>query len=244
VIDGKITPCPLWLTEIGLHPHEHGVVDREAALQVKAKATARDACFFPAKGVERVYFFSALGGDTGYGLVLDRFAEYARSGKPYPVDDAGYVSPALRTLGNIVAKMRFELDPALAVTRPLTLESITDTHDHYQFRGDGSKQHPNLYDRDVFVFLPFQANRNRFVIPYYVMTRDVTRSLAPEEFTLKIRGVDGRRAKVVSYDPIGDADVPVHVMSALADELSVRLRAADHPYLLVVQEQADGAIKP
>ena len=93
VIGGKIASCPLWLTEIGLHPREHGVVDREAALRLKAKATARDACFFPAKGVERIYFFSALGGDTGYGLVSDRFAEYARTGKPYPADEAAYVSP-------------------------------------------------------------------------------------------------------------------------------------------------------
>ncbi len=56
VIDGKIAPCPLWLTEIGIHPQEHGVVDREAALQLKAKVMARDACFFPAKGVERILF--------------------------------------------------------------------------------------------------------------------------------------------------------------------------------------------
>ncbi len=237
VIGGKIAPCPLWITEIGLHPQEHGVLDREAALRLKAKATARDACFFPAKGVERIYFFSALGGDTGFGLVSDRFAEYARAGKPYPADDAGYVSPALRTLENIAAKMRDGIDPALVATRQLVLTSVSDTHDHYQIEGDGSPQHPHLYDRDVFVFLPFQANNNRFVIPYYVMTRDVTKDLAPEEFTVHIRGIDGRRAIVASYDPLADRNVPFDVTSSTGDELGLRLRAADYPYLLIIREQ-------
>jgi len=236
VIGGKVAPCPMWLTEIGIHPREHGVADPEAALRLKAKVIARDACFFPAKGVARLYFFSALGGDTGYALVSDRFAQYARTGKPYPADGSAYGSPALRTLKNIVAKMQAGVDRGLVSTRRLTLVSIADTHDHLQFRGDGSPRHPNLYDRDVFVFLPFQANRNRFVIPYYVMTRDVTKGLAPEDFTVEIRGVDGKRATVASYDPVADRDVPLEVKSATAEELTVKLEAADYPYLLLIQE--------
>jgi len=244
LIGGKIASCPLWLTEIGLHPQENGVAERDAALRLKAKATARDACFFPAKGVERIYFFSALGGDTGYGLVSDRFAEYARTGKPYPADEAAYVSRALRTLKNIVAKMRVEVDPDLVTTRQLNLASIADTHDHYQFRGDGSVRHPHLRNRDVFVFLPFQANRRRFVVPYYVMTRDIRKGLAPERFTVNIRGMDGRGATVTSYDPIDDRAVSLDVKSATADELILELEAADYPYLLTIQEQAGGAVKP
>jgi hypothetical protein len=244
VIDGKVVPCPLWLTEIGLHPQEIGVVDREAALRLKAKAIARDACFFPAKGVERIYFFSALGGDLGYGLVSDRFAQYARNGKPYPADDSAYVSPALRTVKNMVDKMQAEVDLNLAETRPLTLASISDTHDHHQFRGDGTARHPDLYDRDVFVFLPFQSNRNRFVIPYYVMTRNITKNLPPEEFTINIRGIDGRRAAVASYDPIADRDVRVDVKLATVDGLTLMLEAVDYPFLLTIEEPKGGAAKP
>jgi hypothetical protein len=244
VINGKVAPCWLWLTEIGLHPREHGVADRLAALRVKAKATSRNACFFPAKGAERIYHFSALGGDAGYALVSDRFAEYAKTGKPYPPDEAPYVSPALRALGNIVARLKAGVDPALAATRPLVLESIADTHNHSQFLGDGSRQRPDLHDRDVFVFLPFQVNRNRFVIPYYVMTRDITNDLPPEEFTVKITGIDGRRAIVASYDPIADRDVPLNVESATADSLILRLLAADYPFLLIVQEQASQRANP
>ena len=87
------------------------------------------------RGLSVLYVFSALGGDTGYGLVSDRFVEYARSGRPYPADDAAYVSPALQTLGNIVARMRAGLDRNLVTTRPVTLASITDTHDHVQIPG-------------------------------------------------------------------------------------------------------------
>ena len=75
------------------------------------------------------------------------------------------------------------------------------------------------------------------MIPYYVMTRDLTKDLAPEEFTVQIRGIDGRRATVASYDPIADRDLPLDIKSATSDELSLRLEAADYPYLLIIQEQ-------
>jgi hypothetical protein len=82
--------------------------------------------------------------------------------------------------------------------------SISDKHDHYQFVGDGTAAHPNLYNRDVFAFLPYQVNSKRFVIPYYVMTRDVTKDLPPEQFTVQIKGIKGDGASVIAYDPMND----------------------------------------
>jgi hypothetical protein len=237
VIDGKVAPCPMWFTEIGIHPKEYGIADREAASRLKAKVIARNACFYPGKGVERIYFFSALGGDTGYGLVADHFAEYSTTTKRYPTDDASYVSPALRTLANIAAQMKIDVDLGLTATRALSLKSITDTHNRAQFQGDGSPRHPSLFDRDVFVFLPFQANRHRFVIPYYVMTRDITKELPPEQFTITIQGIDGRRSSVTSYDPMVDRKVPIDVKASTSNALTVEIQAADYPYLLVIQER-------
>jgi hypothetical protein len=236
VNDGKIAPCPMWFTEIGIHPQEYGIADREAALNLKAKVMARDTCFFPGKGVERIYFFAAQGGDTGYGLVNDRFFEFVRTNKQYPSEEASFVSPTLRTLKNIANKMRDAVDPNLTATRQLSLVSITDTHNHFQFQGDGSPQHPNLYNRDLFVFLPYQANRNRFVIPYYVMTRDVTKRLAPEEYTVEIHGILGRGSTVSAYDPIENCDVSVEVKSATNDNLILSIKTSDYPYLLTIQE--------
>lgn len=234
--NGKPAPCPLWLTEMGLHPQEHaGIKDRDAALKLKARTTARIACFFVGKGVERLYFFSALNGDTGFGLVQDNFAEYARSHSQYPAADAPYVSPALRTLGRLTAKIRQGLDPKLTQTRPLTIASITDTHYHVQFHGDGSPEHPDLYNREVLFLTPLQANAHRFVLPYYVMTRDITRALAPEEYTVRLQGVRGQHATVTAYDPLTDASVPVRVVARSGTELTVTLTATDYPRLLALE---------
>ena len=115
--------------------------------------------------------------------MLDSFAERARTGGEYPENSAPFVSPALATLGRIADRMKAGVDPNLLKTRPLVFASITDRHNHYQFQGDGSREHPTLYNRDVLALLPFQVSRRRFVIPYYVMTRDIRKELAPEEYT-------------------------------------------------------------
>ena len=70
------------------------------------------------------------------------------------------------------------------------------------------------------------------------------KSLEPEKFTITIRGIDGRRAKVTAYDPLADRDVPLDVTSAMADALGLELPAADYPYLLIIQEAEGGAAKP
>jgi hypothetical protein len=132
--------------------------------------------------------------------------------------------------------MNQQVDANLTSTRPLQVASISDTHDHYQFAGDGTTAHPNLYNRDVFAFLPFQVNARRFIIPYYVMTRDITKDLPPEQFTVQIKGLKGNGASVSAYDPINNKEVPVVVKGKAQDSLSVNLTATDYPYLLTVQE--------
>lgn len=238
---GTVLPCPMWITEVGLHPQEHGVVGPDAALGLKARTTARSACFFVSRGVERVYFFSALNGDSGYGIVQDNFRAYAGSHSKYPDDDGPYTSPTLKALGRIAAKMQEGLDPRLGATRKLAVAAITDSHGHAQFRGDGSPEHPDLFNREVFAFLPFQVNAGRFVIPYYVMTRDVTHQLPPEEYTLKIVGVKAEDASFAAYDPIRDAEDPVQVSAATDDEGTIVLRATDYPRLLIIQERTERA---
>jgi len=52
-------------------------------------------------------------------------------------------------------------------------------------RGDPKdlQARPPLYDRDVLAMLPFQVNARKFIIPYYVMTRDIRRGLPEKAFT-------------------------------------------------------------
>jgi hypothetical protein len=134
--------------------------------------------------------------------------------------------------------MRNALDPHLIQTRPLELVSIQDTHNHKQFEADPADPvaHPPLYDRDVLAILPFQVNANKFVIPYYVMTRDIRRDLPPENFTVTLKGLNGKAPKLTAYDPILDQRLDVQVISNEQGLLRLNLSATDYPILLEVHE--------
>jgi hypothetical protein len=236
VANGTTVPCPLWFTEIGFAPNENGIPDKSAALTIKAKAAARTECFFIGKGLERIYFFSAFSGDNYLGIVQDNFVTYAKEHAAYPVDDAPYTSPMLRTLGRLVEMMKDGVDPTLTKTRAIAVEAITDSHDHLQFSGDGTPAHPPLYNRDVFTLLPFQVNAHKFVLAYYVMTRDVTKSLIPEQYTVRLKGLHGKGAALRAYDPVQGKTVPVVARTVSDSSLTVTLTATDYPCLLIVQE--------
>lgn len=237
-IKGLVIPNPVWMTEINISPVEdNSDVTAERAMQLKAKTTARYLCFFLNKGVTQVHLFAAEGGDKALGIVNENFLKYAEQPNAiYPNNDTSYTSPSLAVIARMVAKMKQQVDPNLKNTRELQVVSISDTHDHYQFAGDGTAAHPNLYDRDVFVFLPYQVNAQRFIIPYYVMTRDITKDLAPEQFMVQIKGLKGEGASLTAYDPINNKDIPVVVNNKGADTLSVTLTATDYPYLLTIEE--------
>ena len=237
-INGKVVPTPVWITEVNMNPVEiDSSVTAERALQIKAKTTARYYCFFLNKGVTQLYLYSTGGEDKALAILKENFLKYAQQpNATYPTDDTSYTSPTLATLNRIVTIMSQQVDSNLKDTRQLQVISLSDTHAHYQFKGRGTAEHPNLYDRDVFAFLPFQVNPKRFVIPYYVMTRDIMKDLRPEEFTLQIKGLVGEGASISAYDPINDRDVPVVINSKGADSLTLTLTATDYPYLLTVQE--------
>ena len=233
---GSDDPVPVWITEVNILPKRIDPnITVENALAVKAKTTARYLCFYLNKGARRVYLYDAVGGDTGWGIVKQRFLDYSEQNTLYPHDDRDYTSPALQTIERTIVKMSEKLERNLTKTRSLEVVSISDTHNNYQFKGDGSKAHPNLYDRDVFAFLPFQVNAKRFVIPYYVMTRDIAKTLKPEKFTVKVKGIEGD-SLVTAYDPIEDTDIPVTVKTRKTNSLTLEMTATDYPYLLTVQE--------
>lgn len=243
-------PVNSWITEVGIAPRELGIVDRTRALALKAKANTRFFAFYLNKGVNKVFLYSTSGNqdengarqsDLDFGLLQDNFLDYvSRPNAVYPLDDSSYTSPSLKAISRMVAKMQTRLDPALTATRALRVESISDSHNHFQFAGDGTAAHPTLYNRDLFAFLPFQVNANRFVIPYYVMTRDLTTDLTPETFTLQLSGFKGASALVTAYDPINNSNVPVTVLNRTAQAITLKVTATDYPYLLLVDEPQRG----
>lgn len=236
-VNGRVVPTDVWITEIGFAPNENGITDPSLASALKAKTTARYYTFYLNKGVTKLHLYSAAAGNLGLGIVQDNFLEYARNHSIYPQDDRAYVSPALKIAGRIAAQMRQNLDPTLTQARQLQLDTVRDNHNHLQFSGDGTAAHPNLYNRDVFAFLPYQVNSRRFVIPYYVMTRDVTKDLPPEKFTIQISKLKAQGATVSVYDPMSDLSVPVKIDRRGSNFLNLTLSATDYPYLLIIQER-------
>jgi len=236
-------PCWLWITEVNYGPGEDGITDPARALRLKAKAMTRYFCFYLNKGVERLYLFAAVAndprqGDLELGMLKQDFATRTLTDKTYPADDTTWTSPALLAIRRISAHLSDGLDANLSQTRPLNLVSIQDTHNAKQFDGDPNDPtaHPPLYDRDVLALLPFQVNARKFVIPYYVVTRDIRRDLAPEKFTVALKGLTAKAAKLTAYDPILDKRHPVPVLSNKDGLLKLELTATDYPILLEVQE--------
>ena len=226
-----------WITEVNIAPFEVGVTNRDEALALKAKNAARYLCFYLNKGVTKFQFYSAIEPDLGYGMILESFATYAKQNSSYPSDDTGFTSPALQVIGRITSTMKQGLDTSLGNTRQLEVKSISDTHSHAQFSGDGMSNHPTLFDREVLAVLPFQVNTKRFVIPLYVMTRDVQQKLEPENFKLELGGIQGSGVKLSLYDPILDKTVPVTLEQGDKNGIHFSLSVTDYPYLLIVQEQ-------
>jgi hypothetical protein len=236
-VNGSVVPTDVWITETGFAANEHGITDPSIALALKAKTTARYYTFYLNKGVTKLHLYSAAAGNLGLGIIQDNFLEYARNHRIYPQDDRPYVSPALKIAGRIAAQMKQNLDPALAQARQLQLGAVRDNHNHWQFSGDGTAAHPNLSNRDVFTFLPYQVNSHRFAIPYYVMTRDITKNLPPEQFTIQISNLKAQGATISVYDPMNDRTLPVQIDRRGSDFLRLTLSATDYPYLLIIQEQ-------
>jgi hypothetical protein len=229
-------PCWGWVTECGYDPYYAfpSVTDPATALTLKAKSTARYFCFFLHKGCKKVTIFATGGGDARLGLVQDNFLAYCAGNTVYPTSDAAYTSPALAVTGRIAAQMRVEVQ-TVNTPRPLSVLSVTDSHNHFQFVGDGTAAHPNLYDREVLAILPFQSNGHRFVIPYYVMTRNLA-ALAPEQFNVTLGGLQASSLSVRCYDPIANAYYPTSINSNADGTVTISVNATDYPYLLVVTD--------
>ena len=127
---------------------------------------------------------------------------------------------------------------------------MADQGNWTQFAGDGTAAHPPLYNRDVVAFFPFQADDHRFVIPAYVMTRnmatlynpsapasDVTRyDLPPETYRLTVGGLDTAALTASATDPMTGASVPVQVTATSASTAVIQIPLTDSPRLIELQD--------
>ena len=211
--NGTPVVCQVWFTEWGLAPNEVGVSAPDAAGRLKAKMYARALLFYVGKGLRRLYFYGAVGRDNSLGIVSERFAAVARQPSPEVRDDKTLRSPVLTMLDRLTRAFAGAGGDAgisaPAALRPLRVDDIRDTHGHFQWLGDGTPAHPTLYNRECVVFQPFQAGSARFVIVYYVQTRDVRETLPPENYLVIVSGLAHPRTATLSrvYDPVDGVEV-------------------------------------
>jgi hypothetical protein len=228
---GGSAPPKMWITETGLAPGGSGIDSPAARRRLQAKVALRDLVAFVNKGVSALYFYAVANGDWA---MLDATAA-----------DGGETFRAVRRLTAAMA------GPAtIPAPRSLRLDAIADQHDHVQFEGDGTATHPPLYNREVVAFLPFQVDANRFVVPAYVMTRDMSKvrrpdapasdaaryDLPPETYRLTVGGLNTGRLTARATDPLTGASVPVTIVSRSGDTAVLEVELTDSPRLLVLED--------
>ena len=226
---------PLYLTEINYSPSEAGISDPDAAMDLKAKSALRLYAMYLTKGAAAVCLFTAAGhgGEAGFAILTDRFLDHIKSGG-YPANPDEYSGPIMRSTKRLTDEIKRGADMSLSSTRQVKVASITDTHNATQWAGSGL--HPPLYDREVFAVLPIQRSTNSFVVPFYVVTRDMGQDYDPKNFTIRLDRIDGSDATVKVLDPLTGQETHYQLRSSGADHLSVTVEAEDYPRLLSIEE--------
>ena len=250
-------PPAIWLTEVNLGPGSGPTPRSEMTAadirHIETKDVLRYLAAYVNKGASAIDFYAASAGDLS--LIDPGFLAAAKaSPSTYPGDAAGgETTDAVRRL---VAALHGAVP--LSAPRRLSLQALTDFSGNVQFEGNGTPQYPPLYNREVFAFLPFQVTPRRFVVPVYVMTRDVAKvyrpdapqtdpgrfDLPPEPYELQIGGVEGESAEVAATDPLSGDSVPVEVTARSSDSISVRLPVTDSPRLLEIADDGDAPQDP
>lgn len=235
-----------WITEVNLDPTSGPTKGLSAAdiRHVESKEILRYLAAFANKGYDAIDFYAAEGGN--FALISSAFFNALKAHPSiYPGNAAGgETMDAVRRMLNGFSGAGNNGNP-----RNITLDSLTDYSNRVQFEGNATAQYPPLYDRDVFAFLPFQATPGKFVIPVYVMTRNVVRvydqagtspsrfDLPAETYKLELGGVDGYHTSASATDPLTGESVAVEVVGRSPDELVVKLGVTDSPRLLTIEEK-------
>jgi hypothetical protein len=255
------SPVQKWITEYNLIPGNGTVMGPDGVTpqnggaatlapadkrHFDAKVVLRSLVSMVNKGANREYFFAS--GQGAFSLIGESFYNALEvSPGTYPGDQLG--GETMDGMRNMLA--HFQGPGPSGETRQLKLLSITQEGNHSQFTGDGTPAHPDLHDRDVLAVLPFQDAPNRFVIPVYVMTRnlltlyqpsalpsDITRfDLPAENFKITLGGLPETSTPptVSSYDPLTNQTTPAQLVSRSGESAVVEVSTTDYPRLLTIE---------
>jgi hypothetical protein len=251
-------PLQKWMTEYNLGTGKNtpvgpdGVTPENVALtptdreHFQAKALLRSLVAMIGKGMTREYFFAAAQG--GLSLISNSFFSALQANpNTYPGDQTG--GQTMDAFRNLLAD--FQGPGPEGQTRQLRLLSIAQEGGHAQFKGDGTAAHPNLYDRDVLAVLPFQASPTHFLIPVYVMTRDLLTLYQPnapqtdatrydlpnEKFKITLANLPEtpQPPTITSYDPLRNTQTPTRLLERQGNTATIEITTTDYPRVLSIE---------
>ncbi len=252
-------PPQVWVTEYNLGsgagtimgsdghtPQSSVTLSAADRAHFQAKVVLRSLVSMIAKGVSREYFFAAAPGNLS--LINENFfTELEKEPNTYPGDNQG--GETMSTLHNLITHFQGP-GPTGGNAQQLTLQAITQEGNHAQFTGDGTPQHPSLYDRNVLAVFPFQTSPTSYVIPIYVMTRDLLTLYEPnqpttdtkrfdlpnETFHITLTGLPNTTnpPTITLYDPITNQNTPTQLTSQNGTTATIQIQATDYPRLLTL----------
>lgn len=228
---GATQPPQVWITETNVDLSGATGLTAADKWHLQAKATLRSLAAYVNKGVSALYFYAV--GDNSWSMVDPS----APGGGATMLAVKNFMQP-------------FAGPATISTPRSLSLSQIADQGNWTQFSGDGTPAHPPLYNRDVVAFLPFQVDDHKFVVPAYVMTRnlatlynqsapstDPTRfDLPPETYRLTVGGLNTANLSVTATDPLTGSSVPVQATPTSATTAVLEVPLTDYPRLLVIQD--------
>jgi hypothetical protein len=242
------TPVQKWITEYNLSIPKQMTAGLSTADKVHfhAKALLRSLVATVSKGFNREYLFTA--GPGGMSLIGEEFYKALESNPgSYPGDQLG--GEIMSSFRNLTSRLQGP-GPSGA-PQQLKLLSIGQEGNHAQFVGDGTAAHPTLYDREVLAAFPYQDSPTRFVIPFYVMTRDLLTLYSPtapasdptrfdlpdETFRITLGNLpETRTAPTVSaYDPIKNQSTPARLLTRENSTATFEIATTDYPRLLSIE---------
>jgi hypothetical protein len=262
--DGNI--AEVWMTETNVHraPYLTYLAQQanvpltdprvtNFAHEMAARTMIRSYMFYSHKGVSHVDMYTAKQKDIHFSVIPEAFFDALKKADFQLTDEVrALAGRQLQVIKNVTDV--FKQGKTVDRPRALKVEKLVEHKPRLVFAGDGTASHPDRYHRDDFAVLPFAMDQNRYVVAYYVVTRnmlhpwqpqydplDIRRySMPAQRFDLTLGNVCGKDVKVSAYDPVNNNSVPVKLLETDESRLTVALESVDYPRLLIIEEAQSG----